>query len=224
MGGAEPSAPALANGVYPRLGADGEDRDGLQCGGLGTGRGSCGPPPLQPGSLGRFESILGRITMSKLSDSMRELLNGRHYATLATLNEDGSIHLTPVWYLFENKCLFIETAASDRKVRNILARPEASLIVDIRKLGSERWVSGSGTAEIIHGERSKEINAKIQQRYLTKAGREDPRVGPVLAAGSEVTISLTPHSWRSFELKSFDDQFFGGILGQTPEKWFLPLD
>jgi hypothetical protein len=33
---------------------------------------------------------------------MREFLNGRHYATLATLNEDGSIHLTPVWYLFED--------------------------------------------------------------------------------------------------------------------------
>ncbi|MGH7889197.1 MAG: pyridoxamine 5'-phosphate oxidase family protein, partial [Thermodesulfobacteriota bacterium] len=25
---------------------------------------------------------------------MQEFLNGRHYATLATLNEDGSIHLT----------------------------------------------------------------------------------------------------------------------------------
>jgi Endoribonuclease L-PSP/Pyridoxamine 5'-phosphate oxidase len=37
--------------------------------------------------------------MSRLSDSMRALLNGRHYATLATLNEDGSMHLTPVWVL-----------------------------------------------------------------------------------------------------------------------------
>jgi PPOX class probable F420-dependent enzyme len=163
--------------------------------------------------------------MSKLSDSMREFLNGRHYATLATLNEDGSIHLTPVWYLFENECLFVETAASDRKVRNILARPQASLLVDSRqKLGSERWVSGSGTAEIIRGERSKAINANIQQRYLTTAGLEDPRVGPVLAAAGEVTISLTPHSWRSWELKSLDDQYFGGILGQTPEQWFLPID
>src|SRR5688572_28597570 len=125
----------------------------------------------------------GSIIMAKLNDSMREFLNGRHYATLATLNEDGSIHLTPVWYLFENECLFVETAASDRKVRNILARPQASLLVDSRqKLGSERWVSGSGTAEIIRGERSKAINANIQQRYLTTAGLEDPRVGPVLAA------------------------------------------
>jgi PPOX class probable F420-dependent enzyme len=162
--------------------------------------------------------------MSTLSDSVREFLNGRHYATLATLNEDGSMHLTPVWYLFEDECLFVETAASDRKVRNILARPQASLVVDSRKQGAEQWASASGTAEIIRGERSKAINAKIQQRYLTKAGLEDPRVGPIFAAASEATIGLTPHSWRSFDLKGFDEQFFGGILGQTPQRWFLPVE
>jgi PPOX class probable F420-dependent enzyme len=161
--------------------------------------------------------------MSKLSDSMREFLNGRYFATLATLNEDGSIHLTPVWYLFEDECFFVSTAG--RKVKNILARPRASLVVDSRrKQGSERWVSASGTAEIIRGERFKEISAKILQRYLTKAGLEDPRVGPVFAAVGEGTIRLTPQSWRSWELKSDDDQFFGGLLGQRPEQWFLPID
>jgi PPOX class probable F420-dependent enzyme len=163
--------------------------------------------------------------MPQLSDAMREFLNGRHYATLATLNADGSMHLTPVWYLFEDECLFVESAAADRKVRNILARPAASLLVDSRRQqGNERWVSASGTAEIIRGERSKVINAAIQQRYLTKAALQDARVGPVFAAASEVTIALTPQAWRSFDLKTFDDQFFGGILGQTPDRWFLPVD
>jgi len=162
--------------------------------------------------------------MAKLSDALREFLNGRHYATLATLTEDGSIHLTPVWYLFEDEGFFVSTAA-ERKVRNILARPRASLVVDSRrKQGSELWVSASGTAEIIRGERAKEISAKILQRYLTKAGLEDPRVGPVFAAAGEVTIHLTPQSWRSWELKGDDDQFFAGLLGQRPEQWFLPVD
>jgi PPOX class probable F420-dependent enzyme len=174
--------------------------------------------------LGRFESIFRRLKMSKLSDSMRELLYGRHYATLATFNEDGSIHLTPVWYLFEDDCFFVSTGSPSRKVKNILARPKASIIVDIRNFGSERWVSASGTAEIIRGERSKEINTKIDKRYLTKAALEDPRVGPVMEAAGDVTISLTPHSWQSWDLKSLDDQFFGGILSQNPQKWFLPLD
>jgi PPOX class probable F420-dependent enzyme len=163
--------------------------------------------------------------MAQLNDSMRAFLNGRHYATLATRNADGSMHLTPVWYLFEDDRLFVETAAADRKVRNILARPAASLLVDSRRQpGAERWVSAAGAAEVIRGERSTALNAKIQRRYLTPAGLEEPRVGPVLAAASEVTIGLTPHTWRAFDLKRFDEQFFGGILGRTPERWFLPLD
>jgi PPOX class probable F420-dependent enzyme len=163
--------------------------------------------------------------MSQRSDALREFLNGRHSATLATLNADGSLPLTPVWCLVEDECLFVETAASDRKARNISARPAASLLVDSRrKPGAERRVSASGAAEVSRGERSKAINAKIQQRYLATAGREEPRVGPVLAAASEVTVGLTPHVWRSFDLKSFDEQFWGGLLGQTPEQWFLPVD
>jgi hypothetical protein len=134
------------------------------------------------------------------------------------------MHLTPVWYLFEDEGFFVSTGSSDRKVRNILDRPQVSLLVDIRKPGSECWVSASGTAEIIRGERSKAINQKIGLRYLTQAALEDPRVGPVFAASGEVTIGLTPHTWRSWDLKSLDDQFFAGILRQTPEQWFLPLD
>ncbi len=163
--------------------------------------------------------------MSKPSDSIRAFLNGRRYATLATLNDDGSIHLTPVWYLFEDDCFFVSTGSPSRKVRNILARSQASILVDRRnRIGSEIWVSASGAAEIISGGRSKEVNAKIHQRYLTKAGLEDPRVGPAMEEAGDVTIALKPNSWKSWELKSMDDQYFGGILGRTPEKWFLPLD
>src|SRR5262245_22265299 len=64
------------------------------------------------------------------------------------------------------------------------------------KQRSERGMSASVMAEIINGERSKAINAKIQQRYLIKAGREDPRMAPVFTAASEVTRGLTPHVWR----------------------------
>lgn len=163
--------------------------------------------------------------MSKPSDAMREFLNGCHYATLASFNDDGSIHLTPAWYLFEEERFFMASAAADRKVRNVLARPNVSLLVDSRRhQGSERWVSASGMAEILRGEQSEELNSKIQQRYLTKAAQQDARVGPAFAAASEVTIAITPVSWRSYDFKSMDEQFFAGILGETPEKWFRPVD
>ncbi|HVY54282.1 MAG TPA: PPOX class F420-dependent oxidoreductase [Thermodesulfobacteriota bacterium] len=163
--------------------------------------------------------------MSKLNNSMIEFLNGRHYATLATLNDDGSIYLTPVWYLFEGGRFYVETSPSSRKARNVLARPQASIVVDSRRRqGDERWVSASGRAEVISGERFEKIAVKILERYITKTGLEDPNVGPGFSAGGGVAISITPRSWGSWEFKDLDDQYFGGILRATPEKWFHQVD
>jgi len=40
--------------------------------------------------------------MASLSDSLvRQLLDDRHIATLATQNPDGSIHMVAVWYWFD---------------------------------------------------------------------------------------------------------------------------
>jgi len=41
--------------------------------------------------------------MSELSDELRALLAERRYATLATHDPDGTIHLTPVWFLFDDE-------------------------------------------------------------------------------------------------------------------------
>ncbi|HET8669551.1 MAG TPA: pyridoxamine 5'-phosphate oxidase family protein, partial [Candidatus Saccharimonadales bacterium] len=65
--------------------------------------------------------------MTTLTDPMREILEARHYATLATHNEDGSIHLTPVWYLFDNGRFYVGSPSSSRKARNVAARPNATI-------------------------------------------------------------------------------------------------
>jgi hypothetical protein len=85
-------------------------------------------------------------------------------------------------------------------------------------------VSTSGQAAILSGEESRKWNAQILARYLTEAARSDPRVGPIFAAADDVTISIEPVKWRSWESRDLDNQFFGGLLSSTPEKWFLPMD
>ena len=162
--------------------------------------------------------------MSTLTDSMRQLVGERRYAVLATHNADRSIHLTPVWYLFENGKFYLQSLSSDRKARNVASRPDATIIVDARRPGSERWVYASGSADILEGEESRAINARIGQRYLTDEGVEDSRVGPAFAAAVDATICLTPVVWRAWSLQGLDEQFFEGILGRFPWRWFLPVD
>ena len=164
--------------------------------------------------------------MATLNDSIREFLYGCHYATLATHNEDGSIHQTPTWYLFEDDQFFIMSNSGATKFKNLLERPTISLLVDSRRhQAREQWVSITGTAEVISNEgRSGEINSKILKRYVTQAGLEDPVLGPVFLAAGNVTIRLKPDSWKSWAMVDMDDNYFNGMLGQDPDKWLNRVD
>jgi len=162
--------------------------------------------------------------MPTLTDPMREILEARHYATLASHNEDGSIHLTPVWYLFDNERFYIGSPSSSRKARNAAARPNATIIVDIRRPGSERWVYASGGVEVLRGDESRQVNSRILHRYLTEEAMEDSQIGPAFATADDITLCLIPESWRWWSAKDVDEQYFGGILSSAPEKWFRPIE
>lgn len=151
------------------------------------------------------------------------LLHGRFIATLGTENADGTIHLTAVWYLFENDSLFIATSSKSRKARNIAARPKASLMIDARRTGTERGVNAAARAELISGSPSRELNRHIHSRYMSAAAMADPHIGPVFESFDDVTIRLTPVSWITWNMATLDKQAFGGRLGGTPG-YMLPLD
>ena len=65
--------------------------------------------------------------MATLTAAMRALVESRRLAVLATQNADGTPHLTPVWYLFAGGKFYVESRSSDRKTRNVAARPAAGL-------------------------------------------------------------------------------------------------
>ena len=158
-----------------------------------------------------------------LDPDLQNLLRGRYIATLGTENEDGSIHLTAVWYLFEDGCLFVATSSKSRKVRNVMARPKASLMVDARKPAKERGVTATACVDVISGEQSQKINRRVRSRYMSAAAMSDPHIEPVFASFDDVTLRLTPASWTSWDMSVLDAQALGGRLGGTPG-YMLPLD
>src|ERR1700722_9895903 len=160
---------------------------------------------------------------AQLDPSLRELLQRRLIVTLATENADGSIHLTAVWFLFEENSFYIATSSKTKKARNILAKQKASLMVDLRKPGTERGLSVACKAELLSGDRSKHLNRRIHSRYLSAAAMADPQIEPVFASFDDVTIWLTPESSFTWDMATLDAQAFGGRLGGTPG-YLLPLD
>jgi PPOX class probable F420-dependent enzyme len=155
--------------------------------------------------------------------TLQEILQGRYIATLGTENADGTIHLTAVWYLFEDGHLFVATSSKSRKARNVLARPKASLMVDVRKPAAERGIAATGKVDVISGDQSRELNRRIHCRYMSAAAMADPRIEPVFASLDDVTVRLTPVSWTAWDMAILDAQAFGGRLGGTPG-YLLPLD
>jgi len=86
------------------------------------------------------------------------------------------------------------------------------VVVDAREPGRERWVAASGAVEILRGDEARVINARIRQRYLTPAARDSP-IEPDLAESDDVTLELTPGTWRSWAVE----------LGEAAAEWFLPV-
>jgi PPOX class probable F420-dependent enzyme len=158
-----------------------------------------------------------------LDPAYQQFLQGRNIATIGTHNPDGTIHLAAVWYIYDSGHLYVATASRTRKAHNIAARPQASLMVDARKPGTERGVTAACKAELISGATSQEINRRIHSRYLSAAALSDPHVGPVFSSFDDVTLQLTPASWFTWDMAALDAQAFGGRLGKMPG-YMLPLD
>ena len=159
------------------------------------------------------------------NDAIRELLASRLIATLGTLNADGSIQMTPIWYLFDpdDGRVYVGTGSGSRKVRNVRAWPRATLLVDQRDPVGHRWAAAEGTAEVIGGEAAQAINARIRQRYLSVAG--EAAYGAWLATADDVTIALAPIAWRAWTLSNLEALAAAkGLPAAAIPDWFLPLD
>ena len=65
----------------------------------------------------------------ELTQAERDFLHEPRYAVLGTTNDDGSAHLTVMWYVLEGDEIMFNTAAGRRKPENLARDPRASLIV-----------------------------------------------------------------------------------------------
>lgn len=162
--------------------------------------------------------------MASLSDSIvQQLLTGRYIASLATNQRDGSIHMVAVWYWYEGGRIYIATSTRTRKARNVQADPKLSLMIDSRDPAASYGVTVVGTAELLTGDTSRNWNARVHQKYLSKDALADPRVGPVFATWDDLTIQITPSAVISWDMRQIDKAVLGCAFERSPT-YLLPLE
>ena len=64
-----------------------------------------------------------------LNDEIRRLLDGRHFAVLATINPDGAPQTSAMWVGRDGDDVLMSTVAGRRKHRNLERDPRASVTI-----------------------------------------------------------------------------------------------
>ena len=68
--------------------------------------------------------------MTSFDTKAEEFLKGVHFAKLATLRKSGSPHLTPIWYMYVDGKLIVNTTPERVKYHNVRRDPRVALLVD----------------------------------------------------------------------------------------------
>ena len=75
-----------------------------------------------------------------------DLFHKKAFASLATVNPDGSPQVTPVWCDFDGKYVLVNSAKGRRKDRNMRDRPKVALAL-IDPENPYRYLEVRGTVE-----------------------------------------------------------------------------
>lgn len=160
-------------------------------------------------------------TPTGLTDEMRDQLGRQRNVVLATISDDGSPHVTELFFLLdEEDRIQMPTPHTTRKFKNLQQRPVACAFF----YDQPGWISATGPVELWTGARAAAANQRNRDRLLTEAGHET--IGRVLAVHEDATIVLAPQkwlSWRGDGLIPAVADYGGDLDAYPPETWFENL-
>jgi PPOX class probable F420-dependent enzyme len=102
--------------------------------------------------------------------------DGLRFASLATVNADGSPHQTVIWYILEGDTVVLNGAAGRVWIENLQRDPRLSLSVE----DGYRWMSVRGTVERVDRGAIGQADAAISARHYHAA---EPEVAERLIHG-----------------------------------------
>jgi len=127
-----------------------------------------------------------------LTDTARELLDGKNFATVATLNADGSPQTSVVWVDRDGDAVEFSTTAARLKARNIARDPRVSITIFAFD-NPYRTVEIRGTAELIE-DSDRSGQRAINHKYMG----QDPPAEP--AEVVRVIVRVTPEKVVEFSV------------------------
>ena len=110
--------------------------------------------------------------MAGLTDEQARLLQEPNFATVATMNPDGSPQLSIVWIDWDGRHVLFNTAVGRVKPRNLERDQRVSVLVIDREDGYH-WVALRGTAELTTEGADEHID-KLARKYTGEGWQAKP--------------------------------------------------
>ena len=138
-----------------------------------------------------------------LDAASRKLIDGRNFATIATVNPDGSPHTSVVLVTREGNDVLLSTTATRLKARNIRRDPRVSLsIFDLQNPYTHVDIRGTANTSV---DETKQLSRDLSRKYLGEEPPAEPDdvqrlvvrirptkvtfVGSLVAEGDDVTAA-----------------------------------
>jgi PPOX class probable F420-dependent enzyme len=135
---------------------------------------------------------------------VRELLDARSIAVLATIDPDGAVHAVAIWFAARGDELVLATGSGSRKVRNLERDDRATIVLHDSRPGVEVCgVTMRGRAVIERGSAAAPLVAEVHRRYVEAAGLALPQVETFLG-GDDVALRFRPDSATTWDERGSD--------------------
>jgi len=110
---------------------------------------------------------------------------------LATIDQKGTPHIVPVWYLYNAKKFYIGTNTRTEKAKNIKKNKQVGLCIDIGIQSPDIFgVLGQGSAKLIL---DKNLVSKLAKRILLRYFRSlENKSAKELLDDTDCIIEITP--------------------------------
>jgi len=143
-------------------------------------------------------------------DELVAFLNEAPIARLSSLNSDGTIHIAPVYFKYENGDILIGTQAMTHKVRNIKNNPQVTVLID-NQAPPWKGVLIYGEAELDY----EDVVAKRASIFERYKSAEDAREYAADLANNYAPVVIRV---KPIHIVSYDYSKQGFIHNLTPAK------
>jgi peroxiredoxin Q/BCP len=131
-------------------------------------------------------SAPARPTMPE--EERKEFLARPLVARLATVGANGSPHVTPMWFLYEDGIMYMSTRADAAKVRHVRANPRVAVVVDVMEAPfKNKIVTIEGSAQVVTTG-VQDMTARIRAKYVGAAAAAKHGAGDA----ERVILAITP--------------------------------